>query len=121
MGTPIAEFLDGKARLGRLSEPPPTVFHEVSGKSFSTIPPNDWSYYEMLNQVVQDEPATALDPELMGPLAAIGIIKGKKFAPDARMKKIMTEALALANATSRSLLMNPRDPSWYLLSRFGVV
>ena len=29
------------------------------------------------------------------------------------MKKILTEALALANATSRSLFMNPRDPSWY--------
>ena len=67
----------------------------------------------MLNEVVQQEPATSLDPELMGPLAAIGIIKGKPFAPDARMKKILTEALALANATSRSLLMNPRDPSWF--------
>ena len=113
VGTPIAEFLDGKARLGRLSEPPPTVFHEVSGRVMNTIPPNDFSYYEMLNEVVQNEPATALDPELMGPLAAIGIIKGKPFAPDARMKKILTEALAVANATSRSLLMNPRDPSWY--------
>ena len=79
----------------------------------NTIPPNDFSYYEMLNEVVQQEPATSLDPELMGPLAAIGIIKGKPFAPDARMKKILTEALALANATSRSLFMNPRDPSWY--------
>ena len=53
---------------------------------------------------MQQEPATALDPELMGPLAAIGIIKGKPFAPDARMKKILTE-VTLANATSRSLLV----------------
>jgi hypothetical protein len=79
----------------------------------NTIPPNDWSYYEMLNDVVQREPATSLDPELMGPLAAIGIIKGKPFAPDARMKKILTEALAVANATSRSLLLNPRETDWY--------
>ena len=49
----------------------------------------------------------------MGPIAAIGIVKGKPFAPDARMKKIMTEALAVANATSRTLFMNPRDPSWF--------
>ena len=49
----------------------------------------------------------------MGQLAAIGIVKGKPFAPDARMKKILTEALAVANATSRSLFMNPRDPSWF--------
>jgi hypothetical protein len=52
-------------------------------------------------------------PSWHGPVAAIGIIKGKPFTPDARMKKIMTEALAVANATSRSLFMNPRDPRWF--------
>ena len=113
VGTSIAEFLTGKSRLGRITPPPRLVFHEGSGKVMNTIPPNDFSFFEMLNDVVQREPATALDAELMGPLAAIGIIKGKPFAPDARMKKILTEALALANATSRSLFMNPRDPSWY--------
>ena len=35
-------------------------------------------------------------------------MKGKPFAPDARMKKILTDAAALGNATSRSLLLNPR-------------
>jgi hypothetical protein len=113
VGTPIAEFLAGKAMLGRIEAPPPTVFHEGSGKVMNTVPPNDWSFYEMLNEIVQQEPATSLDPELMGSVAAIGIVKGKPFAPDARMKKIMSEALAAANATSRSLFMNPRDPSWF--------
>jgi hypothetical protein len=113
VGTPIAEFLSGKAKLGRVSEPPATVFHEGSGKVMNTIPPNDWSFYEMLNEIVQQEPATSLNPEQMGSVAAIGIIKGKPFAPDARMKKILTEALAVANAASRSLFMNPGDPSWY--------
>ena len=112
-GTPISDFLSGKARLGPINPPPATVFHEGSGKVMNTLPPNDWTYYEMLNEVVQTEPATALDAELMGPLAAIGIVKGKPFAPDARMKKIMTEALAVANAASRTLFMNPRDPSWF--------
>jgi len=113
VGTSIADFLAGKARLGRITEPPPTVFHEGSGKAFNTIPPNDWTFYEMLNEVVQREPATSLDPELMGPIAAIGIVKGKPFKPDARMKKVMNEALALANASSRTLFMSPRDPTWY--------
>jgi hypothetical protein len=113
VGTPIAEFLSGKAKLGRVTPPPPTVFHEGTGKVMNTIPPNDFSYYEMLNEVVQQEPAGALDPELMGPVAAIGIVKGKPFAPDARMKRILTEALALANATSRTLFMAPRDPALY--------
>jgi hypothetical protein len=114
LGTSIAEFLTGNARLAKITPPPPTVFHEGSGKVMNTIPPNDFGFYEMLNDVVQQEPATALDAEQMGPLAAIGIIKGKPFAPDARMKKILVETAALANATSRSLAMNPRDPDWYL-------
>jgi hypothetical protein len=113
IGTPIAEFLAGKARLGRISAPPPTKFHEGSGKVMNTIPPNDWTFYETLNEIVQQEPATSLDPELMGSIAAIGIVKGKPFNPDARMRKIMTEALAVANAASRTLFMSPRDPSWY--------
>src|SRR6516225_10062564 len=104
-GTSIAEFLSGNARLSAIRPLPPTVFHEGSGVAVNTIPPNDFSFYELLNEVVQQEPATSLDPELMGSLAAVGIIKGKPFAPDARMKKIVTEPLTLANATSRSLLV----------------
>ncbi len=109
VGTSIAEFLAGNTKLARPTTPAPTVFHEGSGKAFSTIPPNDFSAYELLDEVVQQEPATALDPELMGPLAAIGIVKGKPFAPDTRMKQILTETVAIANATSRSLFMNPRE------------
>ena len=112
-GTPIAEYLTGKVKLGRITAPPPTVFHEGTGKAFSTLPPTDVSYYDVLNEIVQKEPATSLDVELMGPVAAIGIVKGKPFAPDARMKKILTEAAALGNATSRNLFMNPRDPNWF--------
>ena len=112
-GTSVAEFLSGKAKLGRITPPPATVFHEGSGKVMNTVPPNDFSYFEMLNEAVQSEPATALDPELMGPIAAIGIVKGKPFAPDARMRKILTDALAVGNATSRSLLISPRAADWF--------
>jgi hypothetical protein len=65
VGTPIAEFLAGKAALGRITPPPQTVFHEGSGKVMNTIPPNDWTFFEILNEIVQREPATSLDPELM--------------------------------------------------------
>ena len=113
VGTPISAFLAGKSRLGRITPPPPTVFHNGSGKVMNTVPPNDWTFFDMLNEIVQREPATSLDAELMGSVAALGIVKGKPFAPDARTKKIMTDALALANATSRTLFLDPRDPSWY--------
>src|SRR4029453_19107889 len=79
----------------------------------NTVPPNDWTFYETLNEIVQQEPATSLDAERMGAVAAGGIVKGKPFNPDARMKKIMTDALALGNAAARTLFMAPRDPSWF--------
>ncbi|MDX0190416.1 DUF1254 domain-containing protein [Sinorhizobium meliloti] len=113
LGSPISEFLAGKGKFGRISPPAPTVFHEASGKAMNTVPPSDFSYFEMLNEIVQQEPAGTLDPELMGPIAAIGIVKGKPFAPDARMKKILDEAVVQANGMSRSLFMNPRDPDWF--------
>lgn len=112
-GTPIADFLTGKSPLAPIKEPAPTVFHDGSGKSFNTVPPNDWTFFEMLNDIVQEQPATSLDPELMGPIAALGIVKGQPFNPDARMKKIMTDSLALANASTRTLFLEPRDPSWF--------
>ncbi|MDS9469627.1 DUF1254 domain-containing protein [Paracoccus sp. MBLB3053] len=113
VGTSIAEFLKGDVHLGKISEPPATVFHEGTGMVMNTLPPSDWSYFELLNEVVQSEPATALDVELMGPIAALGIVKDKPFEPDERMKGIMTDAVAVANAASRNLLMNPRDPDWF--------
>jgi hypothetical protein len=113
-GSTLANFLGGKAKFKPLSAPPPTVFHNGSGKAFNTVPPTDASYFDLLNEVVQQEPPTSLDPELMGSLAAIGIEHGKPFAPDERMKKILAEAAAVGNAASRTLFNSqPRDPSWY--------
>ena len=57
----------------------------------------------MINENVQDEPADSYDVELAGQLAAIGIVKGKPFKPDERMKKILTDAAAVGNAAGRAL------------------
>jgi hypothetical protein len=108
-GTSIATALEGKVRLEPNPPVPPTKFVEASGKSFNTIPPNDFSYFEMLNALVQMEPATSFDPELLGQLAAIGIVKGKPFKPDARMKKILTDAAAVGNAAGRALNWRPAE------------
>ena len=71
------------------------------GKAFNTIHAMDFSFFEEVNEVVQEEPAEAIDPETLGLLASIGIVKGKPFAPDARMKQILTEAAAVGQATAR--------------------
>ena len=113
VGLPIARFLEGGMKLGRNAEPKSPVYHEGTGLSMNTIPPSDYGYYEMLNRLVQSEPATVIDPELMGPIAAVGIRKGQDFAPDDRMKGILEEAVKVANATGRTLGLAPRDPEWF--------
>ena len=103
VGTSIATALDGEVRLGKNASIPETKFVEGSGKSFNTIPPSDYGFFEMINENVQQEPATSYDAELAGQLAAIGIQHGKPFNPDARMKKILTNAAAIGCAAGRTL------------------
>ena len=104
--------------LADVGNPPPMKFINVSGKEFNTIHANDFHFYEEINEVVQYEPSDSLDPEILGQLAAVGIEKGKKFAPDARMKKILTEAMAVANATARATTFRPRiDGVYYFPDR----
>ena len=75
----------------------------------NTIPPNDFGFWDTINQVVQNEPAGAGDPEIMGQLAAIGIRKVQPFAPDERMRAILEDAVAVGNATARTIFFAPRE------------
>jgi hypothetical protein len=124
-GTSIGSALQGKATLALTPEhkmdwsflrpTEPVKFTEGTGKVMNTVPPSDFSYFELVNDVVQKEPVSALDPEIMGSLSAIGIVKGKPFNPDARMKKILTDAAAIGNATARTLnwKWRPSDGGYY--------
>jgi hypothetical protein len=95
--------------LSQAANPAATSFVNVSGVKFNTISANDFSFYEELNGVVQNEPADWVDPDTVGLYAAIGIRKGQPFAPDARMKGLLTDAVAVANAIARSNLFASRD------------
>ena len=87
---------------------PETRFIEGSGVAVNTIPPNDFGYWETINALVQQEPAGAGDPETMGLLAAVGIVKGQPFKPGQRMRKILEDAVAVGNATARTISFAPR-------------
>jgi hypothetical protein len=104
-GNSVGSFLAGEAPLIPAAEPRTPRLVEGSGLAMNTVPPNDFGHYEMLNALVQMEPASALDVELAGQFAAIGIVKGEKFAPDARLKKILDQSVAFGNAASRTLGM----------------
>jgi hypothetical protein len=99
--------------LAQAANPPKTNIVNGSGLYFNTIHSTNFEFFEELNTVIQREPADSADPEILGQLAAIGIEKGKPFAPDVRMKKILTESAAVGNATARALVFHSRDESFY--------
>lgn len=113
-GTSIATALEGEVKLAKNPAAPETKFVEASGKAFNTIPPSDYTFFEMINENIQDEPADSYDVELAGQLAAIGIAKGKPFKPDERMKKILADAAAVGNAFGRALnwRFGESHPDW---------
>jgi hypothetical protein len=115
LGSSVGAFLTGKGPMGQPGSPKSPRFVEGTGLAINTVPPNDFGHYELLDALVQLEPAEALDTELAGQFAAIGIVKGEKFAPDARLRKILDDAVAVGNAASRTVGMgaHPADDFRY--------
>jgi hypothetical protein len=113
-GTSIAAALTGAVRLGQDPAIPETKFVEISHVAMNTVPPSDFGFFEWINENVQAEPATSYDVELAGQLAAIGIVHGKEFAPDDRMKRILSDAAAVGQAAGRALNWRAYDahPDW---------
>jgi hypothetical protein len=99
--------------LALAANPPAMNFVNFSGEFFNTIHSNDLSFYREVNEAIQDEPLDAVDPEVRGLLASIGIQKDKSFAPDDRMKKILSNAAAVGNATARAIDFSTRDKDAY--------
>ena len=95
--------------LSQSSNPPELEIVNGTGKVMNTIHANDFSFYEEIAEVIEREPVEFLDAELRGNLAAIGIEKGKPFKPNERMKRILTDAVAVGNATARALAFRPRS------------
>jgi hypothetical protein len=100
--------------LSKVDNPPKMNFINVSGKFHNTIHRMDFGFWEELHETIEAEPLEGLDPDIRGLLASIGIKKGEEFNPDARMKKILTEAAKVGSVTARALTARPKDQRHYL-------
>lgn len=96
-------------KLADAARPPETKFINMSGKVMNTVHANNFKFFEEVNQIIQEEPAGVYGPDMTGLFMAIGMEKGKPFAPDARMKKILTDSVAVGNATARAIDFRNRD------------
>jgi hypothetical protein len=95
--------------LSEAASPHPAKFVDLSGRDINTVHANTFRFYEELDEVIQEEPEDSYGPDMMGLFNTIGLRKGRPFNPDDRMRKILTEAVAVGNAIARSIDFRNRD------------
>ncbi|WP_255469010.1 DUF1254 domain-containing protein [Achromobacter sp. UMC46] len=87
--------------LGKKDSAEKMKFFDASGKPHNMLPRSDADAFRQLKYLVDTEGANLADPDWLGMLAGLGIVKGKPFEPDARTKKVLSAAAKTAYKTSR--------------------
>jgi hypothetical protein len=100
-------------QLADAANPPPMKFVNVSGVPANFVAPGDYEFWSLLNQVIQEEPSEGSNPTTLGLFASIGIVKGKPFNPDERMKKILVDAANIGAVTARTIAFRMREKNAY--------
>ena len=75
---------------------PAMKFPNAAGQRVNMMYPTDYSYWEKLKDFVDYEPVEAINLELRGVLASIGIIKGSPFDPTKRQRELLVKAVEMA-------------------------
>ena len=97
-------------RLSESAAPPETKFISMAGKDADFLTNEGYAYFESLARYIDDNPPRPQDMAMLGMLETLGIMHGKPFKPDARMKKILTEGAVVGRAMAKALAWAPRVP-----------
>jgi len=100
-------------QLSDAANPPAMKFLNASGQPSNFVAPGDYAFWALLDQVIQEEPSEGADPTMMGLFASVGIVKGKPFNPNDRMKKILADAANIGAVTARTIAFKIRDKEAY--------
>jgi hypothetical protein len=79
----------------------PMVFPDASGVPADLLPVSDGRAFDQLKRLVDSEGSHLAEPDSLGMLAALGIVKGQPFAPDARTRGILDSAAKTGYKMSR--------------------
>jgi hypothetical protein len=79
----------------------PMTFPDASGIPANMLPISDGSIFDQLKLLVDREGDNFTGPDWLGMLAAIGIVKGQPFTPDAHTREILDRAAKTAYKMSR--------------------
>lgn len=87
--------------LGKRESALAMSFPDGSGKSINMLPRHDVSAFDQLKYLVDTEGTNLADPDWLGMLAAIGIVKDQPFQPDTKTRAILDAAARTAYKMSR--------------------
>jgi len=82
--------------------PPQTEILDAGTKAWSGLPPRGMEYWERVDDVIQREPVEPRDIFFHAMLRPLGLEKGKPFEPDARQRKILTDAALVGEAMAKA-------------------
>ncbi|WP_321916095.1 MULTISPECIES: DUF1254 domain-containing protein [unclassified Paraburkholderia] len=87
--------------LGKKDSAEKMKFVDASGVPHDMLPRSDATAFRDLKYLVDTEGGSLADPDWLGMLAGIGIVKDKPFEPDANTTKILDDAAKTGYKTSR--------------------
>ncbi len=99
--------------LAKAADAPKMEFLNGSGQPIDTIHSDNITFFEMLSQLVNEEPADVFTPLERFYMQAVGIEKDKPFNPDAKSKTLLAEAARAGAAMARANSFASRDPDTY--------
>jgi hypothetical protein len=97
--------------LSQAANPPANVFFNGSRQEVDTIFSDSGQYFADLAWMIEREPADRIPSHERFQLAAIGIEKGKPFAPDAARTALLDDAARLGAAIARANSFDSDDPA----------
>src|SRR6516225_2357945 len=77
-------------------ERPAMKFPNAAPVRVNMMYPTDFTYWEKLKKFIDYEPVAALEMNVRGMLASLGIIKGQPFNPNSRLRDILSRAVVEA-------------------------
>ncbi len=93
--------------LSEAYNPPPNTYHEASEVPYDSLPYYNETFFQDLNDYVQNNPIRPQDKVMVNFLKDLGIEKGKPFEPTELQVKAMEEGLLLAYASMQHYFVTP--------------
>jgi hypothetical protein len=81
----------------------PLTFPDASGVPVNMLPMSDATAFDALKTLIDSEPNSIADPDWLGMMATLGIVKGQPFNPDAKTRTILDRAAKTGYKMSRAV------------------